>query len=282
MLRTHLSGRVVTVVLLALASASPAAGQTWTGNASNAWSDAASWSPNTVPVSGIDTQLTFGAAGNTSPQNNLAGNFQLNRLTFSAGAPAYTLTGNPLDFQPSSLGVAPQIVQNSANAVTVANNLVLTDRLTVGGTGTRTLTLRGNRLTGTLTGSTPGTVVLGGQSLFVGETIEVDSGTLAIASMGATAINANVEVKRGAVFRIDATTGSNVASISLLDLNGGTFRVPAGSAEYRVQRLTVGSSSGTPGAIDLSGSSGFELSLLGTGGISVHTNTTWTGGGTSA
>jgi autotransporter-associated beta strand protein len=282
MLRTRLTGREATVFLLALVSAPPAVGQTWTGNSSNAWSGAANWSSGTVPVSGIDTQLTFGAAGSTSPQNNLAGNFQLNRLTFGAGSPAYTLTGNPLDFQPNSSGVTPQILQNSANAVTIANNLTLTDRLTLGGTGTGTLTLNGTRATRNLTVSTPGTVVLGGQSLIVQENVVVDSGTLAITSLGSTAINAIVEVKRDAVFRIDATTGSNGAAILHLNLNGGTFRVPAGSATYNVQQLTVGSSGGTPGSIDFTGSSGFELNFLGTPVFNVHTNTTWTGGGLSA
>src|SRR5688572_18317831 len=111
MLRSRLTGRVVTACLLALAAAPPADGQTWTGATGNLWNVAPNWSSNPVlPASGIDTQLTFGTTANAVPQNNIPGAFRLNRMTFDALGPIYTFSGNALDFRANGLAVAPQLV----------------------------------------------------------------------------------------------------------------------------------------------------------------------------
>ena len=91
-------------------------------------------------------------------------------------------------------------------------------------------------------------------------------------------------MRPGAVFRIGFTfTGDNSAApIGLLSLNGGTFRVPAARPITSSNQSVVSSSGGTAGAIDFSGSTDFGLHLTGAGaGITVTTDTTWTGGGTS-
>ena len=77
-------------------SAAAARGQTWTGGASTSWSTAANWSSG-VPVSAAGTALTFGAATNYTTIHNLANPFQLNQMSFTAGAvQAYNLSGNTL------------------------------------------------------------------------------------------------------------------------------------------------------------------------------------------
>ena len=169
--------RALAAAVLLLALAPPAAAQTWTGNSNNLWNLASNWSA--LPASSIDTQLIFGATANASPQNNFAGTFLLNRMTFNAGAPVYSFTGNPLEFRTNGLGTGPQIEVNSANAVTIANNLVLTNTLTVGGTGAGTVTLNGV-LSGagglTKSATSPPTLVLGGVNTFGGN-VAIDSGT---------------------------------------------------------------------------------------------------------
>src|SRR5438477_7065742 len=85
---------------LALAGAPPAAAQaTWTGAISGIWGNSGNWSPATIPPAGINQALTFGAAANTAMNVGNGGfAYVLNQMTFSAGGPAYTCGGNPLDF----------------------------------------------------------------------------------------------------------------------------------------------------------------------------------------
>src|SRR4051812_26757200 len=84
----------------ALAAAPPAAAQTWTGAISGNWATTSNWS--SPPAIGADTQLAFGATAHADMTNNVIIQFLLNRMTFNAGDPAYTLTGSPLFFRTSS------------------------------------------------------------------------------------------------------------------------------------------------------------------------------------
>jgi len=90
-------GVMASVALLSLPT--PAAAQsTWTGAVNGNWNTAGNWSAG-VPTSGINTQLIFGTTANPAMVNNIPGNFQLNQMTFNAGAPAYTLAGGIIDFR---------------------------------------------------------------------------------------------------------------------------------------------------------------------------------------
>jgi autotransporter-associated beta strand protein len=63
---------------------------TWNLNpASNDWSNAANWTPHTVPMGG--NIATFGVSNLTSIS---AGNVSVNGIVFNPGASAYTITGN--------------------------------------------------------------------------------------------------------------------------------------------------------------------------------------------
>jgi hypothetical protein len=80
----------VSAAAIAIACVSPmgqAAAQTWQGTTSN-WNTASNWNPATVPSYG-DT-ATFGATGRTSV--TLSALTQPNAITFSANAPAYTIS----------------------------------------------------------------------------------------------------------------------------------------------------------------------------------------------
>src|SRR5262245_55672645 len=138
------TGLPVAIAVLVLAQ--PAAAQyAWTGMSSPTngnWSDSANWS--SPPFSSIDTTLTFGASPVTNLNNNLAGAFTLNQLTFNAGAPAYSLSGNTLNLSDGSEGNIPRITVNSDNRVTI-NNAVTVAGNTLGiyGTGSGSLELLG-------------------------------------------------------------------------------------------------------------------------------------------
>src|SRR6185437_8070210 len=73
--------------------------------------------------------------------------------------------------------------------------------------------------------------------------------------------------------------GSNsTAPVGTMQLAGGKLTVPAGSADYYVNQLSVSNG----GSIDLTGASSFWLHMTGSGSrIDVAGNSTWTGPGTT-
>ena len=149
----------------------------WTNSAGGVWTTATDWDPNVVPTSAATTILGFKTAGTYTSTHDLGDGFQLNQLVF--GAPALTLDGQSLQFA----GTAPAIVQSSAAAVTIANNLDLGTGTTIGGAGAGAVTLNGAISGGTLTKLSAGTLTISGVNSFSDATIS--SGTLSVAAQTA-------------------------------------------------------------------------------------------------
>ena len=83
------------------------------------------WAGLSVPVSSPTTTLNFGAAANYAPNNNIAGTFQLNAMTFAAtAASGQAVSGYPSDegmgrLQQGSLeGSNVEIVQEMVDMIT--------------------------------------------------------------------------------------------------------------------------------------------------------------------
>jgi autotransporter-associated beta strand protein len=282
-------GLVGAVVLLA---GRPATGQsyTWAGSLDGNWSTPGNWSPAAPPTSSVNTALTFGATGNPTMTNDLAGTFSLNSLTFTAAAPAYTLGGNPLAFQLSSF--LPAINQNSSSAVTINNN-ISTPGFSVQGTGTGTVTLNG-AISGSgyvlVNLSAAGTVVLGGGSnTYTGTgftyATNVLGGTLQLGNGNAIPTGTHVYVTSGATFNTGGLSNSAATAIGTLYVGGfgsqgGTFRVPSGSGDYYLNKLSM-----TGGTVDFTGTTNFWLHFTGAGaGITTNassTTATWIGAAVS-
>ena len=156
--------------------------QTWTNIAAGAWSTGTSWSGGTAPAAGGSSNgmLVF----NTTPYsgastNDLAGTFQLNRLNLGSALPALTISGNALSFALNS-ATLPQVNHNSANTVTLSNNMTLAAGTTIGGTGAGTLTLSGILSgAGSLAKTTSGDLTLSGANTYSGGTT-VSSGTITL------------------------------------------------------------------------------------------------------
>ena len=116
-----------------------------TNIASGNWSLAANWSGGVAPAAaGSSTGLlVFNTSGYSGTSNNdLTGTFQLNRFTIGSSQPALTLSGNALSFVLNS-AILPQVNQNSANALSVSNNIALAANTTLGGSGAGAVTLSG-------------------------------------------------------------------------------------------------------------------------------------------
>jgi fibronectin-binding autotransporter adhesin len=152
----------VAILGFAALATPPAPAQTWTGAASGSWNAAGNWSPTGVPANGATTQLIFDTTANAAMTADIQATlnvFNLNQMTFTANAPAYSLTGDTLSFHLN--GATPAtIAMNSGNSVTIANNIDLINNLTVSGTGIGTLTLSG-------TISNPASVTYAGASILV-------------------------------------------------------------------------------------------------------------------
>jgi autotransporter-associated beta strand protein len=194
---------------------------TWTGTVSGSWNNASNWSPAGVPVSSAENQFVFGSTSNAAMTNDIPGTMVLNSMTFNAGSPVYSLTGNGLNFQTSSNGTQPQIVQNSFNSVALNVPVTLTNNLTVSGSGNLTL---GGAVggAGSLTMAGSGTLTLSGANAYGGGTV-VQNGTVSVNADAALGTG-NVT---GASLGTLAFTGTTTTTKSFA-MGGGTITVAAG------------------------------------------------------
>ena len=125
-------------------SMAPAAAQTWNGGGADGnWSTAANWISGTVPVSSMDTAVTFAGTTNLAPNQNIANPLMLNSLTFASGAGSFTLGGSALDFHTSSANVLPSITINGTQTINSPINLSNPLTITYTGPGVNTSTIGG-------------------------------------------------------------------------------------------------------------------------------------------
>jgi autotransporter-associated beta strand protein len=194
---------------------------TWSGASSGSFSDPTNWAGGIVPDGTANGQLVFGATTNSAVVNDLPGTLVLNAATFTTAAPAYALSGNPLEFRSNSAGALPQIVQNSPNAVTISTPVTLTNGLTVSGSGNLSLTgVIGGP--GTLTYSGAGTLTLSGANTYSGGT-SVLSGTMQVSGDAALGTGPVSGSAAGTLLFTASTTTSRS-----FGMNGGTLAVDAG------------------------------------------------------
>ena len=173
--------RIAAVVLgLALAAVSASAANftySETTDTTTQWSAGTSWSA--TPVSAADTVLVFtgslAAGTNVVSNNDISGNFLLNRINFtyagpsSGTAPTVTISGNPLEFTGTGATVNynPSGTANASRARLFLNSdLVLSSDLTILAAANTTLT---QYINGTISG--PGSLTFswsaGAPNIFV-------------------------------------------------------------------------------------------------------------------
>jgi autotransporter-associated beta strand protein len=181
---------------------------------------------------------------------NLASPFNVDGLTFNAGAPAYTVNGGPIAIQDNPNTTQGVVVQNSSLPVTFNTPLqLLSNEVFFQGNGSGVVTVAGV-VSGAIYKQSTGTLVLTNSGNTVYDA-EVVAGTLKITSP--TAIN-NMQVDAGGVFQIGFVSGNNSGTpVGNITLYNGTMAVSSGSAGYYVNTMT-----GT-GTIDFTGSSNFGL-----------------------
>jgi autotransporter-associated beta strand protein len=238
---------IAVVAGLILAGSSQAATFTWDGNGgvgSTAWSNAANWNPDGAPAN--DGTDDIHMAGTAKLSNRPNGGFDINSLTFDAGAGAFTINKlNALDVIALEGG---GIVNNSVNNQTINADISLfasqtfdaaAGNLTYGGlvdVFSQTLTIAGaNNSTfggvvqglGSITKDGAGTLTLSGASTYSGGTV-VNAGTLALGN----------------------NSGAGSAGITL---NGGELQAAGGSRTIANSVALAGGSIGGSQNLTLSG-----------------------------
>jgi fibronectin-binding autotransporter adhesin len=239
----------LTLLLLlcgSLSNTAHAQTNTWTGQGTDDnWSTAGNWNSNGVPVSAATTGLDF--TGSAATSNNDLGTFQLNLLQFDVAADL-TLSGNDLDFV-STGTTTPVLTQNKGFAVTINNNLTLTNNLTVNLAGSGNINLNGV-LSGagslTISGNHAAytTVLANSGNSYGGDTI-VTGGTLQLGADNALTSGNDLSL-----------TGTTAAAT--LDLNGhaatvGNINFADGTANSANNLTIADSSSGATGLLTLNG-----------------------------
>ncbi len=228
---------------VALVWCAPARAQVWTGGGPNPnWSTATNWANGTVPVSGVDTSVTFAGNRNLSPNQDLANPFVLNSLVFNGfGSSPFTLTGNGLDFRTSSGGVLPSLINADSSRsptlnlpITVTNNLLIALRASPSAQGAGYVFINGpvsggggltvgDVAAGLGTGSSPPVVGLASVSSYTGPTV-VNQGTFSIT--GSALGSSSFTVNGGGILQLVA---SNPIGNVPVALNAGSIFQAGGS-----------------------------------------------------
>lgn len=238
----------ILLVLFALSGASQA--QTWNGSSSNAWGTAANWT-SALPVSG--GSLTFNATtgvGGLNLNNNLTnGSFNINAITFSAGAAAFVIgDGTTTANAGNTFVLVGNVANSSTNTQTINNPFSMTaTRNFTTTTGGGNIVLGGD-ISGTggaiQTGGTTVTtafITLAGNNSFTGGVahqfgrLNINSATaLGIGNLTITA--AGVTIDNTSTGAVTLSTNNPVAFSNFLfnyggtqDLNLGTGAVTAAS-----------------------------------------------------
>lgn len=178
---------------------------TWTGTAGdNNWATAGNWTGVNAPPAAGDTPA-FGAqgAGGLTLNNNLTAATSYLGLTFNAGAPAFTLTGN-------SLTTTGGIVDNSFSLETITLPIILSGSHSVNAVAGGTMLLDG-----VISGASAGITKTGGGTVDL-------NGPAVNTYTGATTVNAGTLLVD---FSNVGATANLISSSSALAFGGGTLQI---------------------------------------------------------
>lgn len=205
--------RLLPVVVVAiLASSASAATYTWSGGgANNSWSTAGNWVSGSAPVPGVSNDLIF--TGTTRPGPTVSGTYQINSLTFAAGANTTFTIGGAVN---SKLVLGS--ITNSSGSLQTVGSALSWPNLEFANTGTIDSGTGGLRIQSRLSGSANISKTGSGQLEIANSTVNSYSGNFTVSNgsvlLGANLTAANMDVLSGATLNT-ATAGAEVNNLIL-------------------------------------------------------------------
>jgi autotransporter-associated beta strand protein len=228
----------------ALAWCSPAFAQTWNDVTGN-WNVAGNWTPSGVPTSNQNTVLSFGNTGTGFTSTNDLGAFALNRLNLGAAiTTSTTIGGNALMFSSTTGAVAPQIVNSAAGAVSINNDITVSNAITFTGDGAGVLTFGGAWTNSGSTVTKTGTSAVVISNNFASSTLTVSGGTLTL---------------NGATNNAGTSAQTSISAGATLNQNGANSSTGAVTVSGTLSIGGAGSYSGSSGTFTLGSAGLLEL-----------------------
>jgi fibronectin-binding autotransporter adhesin len=248
-----------------------------TSGTADQWSAGTNW--DTTPTSGTTTQLVFGgavpaslAAGvNIFTNNDIAGNFQLNILNFTyAGpasgiAPTVTISGSPLEFVSNGATTPTMSIAATGTVkplLTISNNIVLTNNLSI--TGTTNGTLSGI-ISGasSLTKDGVGTLTLSnGSNSWTGGLV-IKQGIVSMSASGNLGGTSNGITLDGGTLQVLNTLSTGASRTISVTSNGGTFDASASGGGGTTVNSIITNGTGATSSTILNKTGSFGLTLTG-------------------
>jgi hypothetical protein len=216
----------------------------WDGGGANSnWNTGANWVSNTAPASSSSNHLEFGTValqspGQTTANNNVAANFQLNQITFGSTANAsFNLTGSSIQFRKDG-SADSSIVQDSSNGQTIGVAISLQNgNFSLAGNGTGLVTISGvisgiaiakngtstYLLTGDNNALNANTTINAG-TIIVGHANALDTNTVTVNNTGTLAIDTGITYTSA----LTLTSGSTLAGLGTYTPAAATFTLGSG------------------------------------------------------
>ena len=198
-----------------------------------------------------DVFLTQGSLGIMADANlgNPANALNLNTNDPTNGGLVFLTTGITIA-RPVSLVQTTRVVSNGTDSNTIASAINGAGDLVKDGTGTLTIPNPNNTFTGD---------------------VVVSAGLLTLGTNGGLLSGTNITVATGGTFSPATASGSSV--FGFVTLNGGTFRVPAGTGQQYSANIIFTNSAG--GTVDFTGAGTDQLLLPTSNPIIINGNSTW-------
>jgi autotransporter-associated beta strand protein len=196
----HAAG--ASVIFLSLGAPATAATVTWSGGGGDSnWNTALNWG-GTAPVAA--DSLIFAGTTRVAAVNNITANTSFASIAFSAGASAFTLSGNSIALN------AAKIINSSANLQTINTAIATSTTLglvntTTGGTTIGGIISGAGAMTVNNTGT--GVTTLSGANTYTGTTTTTTTGTLRLGS--ATALGTTAGITTVTLGTLDLTQLEN-------------------------------------------------------------------------
>jgi len=284
---------LIAITSLWSVSALNAATYTWNaggGSSDTNWSSSANWLDSNTSASATDTDIVFDLASTLSTESHVGTAFTLRSLTFTPNSSAYHLTGETITIQGQGEWSGVASIVSQGNTPTIDNNIVVNG-------GTEFLANRGDlringnvnmasgslllqtevghvtELNGTISGSGwlllngMGTVILGGNNNYTGETVNFNSTVLlksdASDTGGAFGVSTSaVRISGGSILTDAAVTVDKTIILSTTEYSPRTIGGATADVSNFTKTIYNGEENAAANSLSVTAATGGRVNIL--------------------